>query len=229
MTFAGMVRASFVDDPGQIACVLFVPGCNYDCFYCHNRPLLSGPQQRIPEEEALAFLQKRVGRLDSVVVTGGEPTLQPGLIPFLRKAKALGYRLKLDTNGSRPDVVAQVLETGLCSYFAVDYKAPASRYAELCRGDADAAATLATLELLRTAGVDFEARTTVIPQLTPEDLLRMARELPPLPRYVLNPYRRPACYRPEDEALVARTPHTPGEIAQMAERVRAVQPNVTVL
>lgn len=224
MNIAGWVKSSFVDYPGLIACVLFVPGCNYDCFYCHNRQLLGGAQQLLPPDDVLAFLRRRAAQLDAVVVTGGEPTLQPDLPAFLAQLKAMGYRVKLDTNGASPQVVAQTLKQGLCDLYAVDYKAPLSRYGEIAGGNADAAPVRQTIELLLAAGAAFEVRTTVIPQLTQADLLQMAAELPPVPRFTLNRYRKPENYRPCDEARVLQTPYTQAEIAAMAEAIRAVQP-----
>ncbi len=227
MKIAGLVKNSCVDYPGLIACVVFAPRCNYDCFFCHNRPLVDDPPELLKEEDVLSFLRKRAGMVDAVVVTGGEPTLQKDLATFLGKAKAFGYRVKLDTNGSAPAVVRELLAAGLCDYYAVDYKAPFRRYPELCGRGADAAATLETIDALLAAGAEFEVRTTVLPQLSQQDLLTMAGELPRLPRYVLNRYRKPESYKPEDEARVNETPYTPLEIKAMAEAVRAVQPNVT--
>lgn len=227
MRVAGLVKSSFVDYPGLLACVLFVPGCNFDCFYCHNRHLLSGEPPNLPMEEVTAFLKKRAGQLDGVVVTGGEPTLQPGLLPFLRETKALGYRVKLDTNGSSPQVVRQALEQNLCDFFAVDYKAPQRRYREIGGDGADAGSVLATIGLLMQYKADFEVRTTVIPQLSVQDLLQMASELPAVPRFALNPYRKPDTWKPCDEMRVSQTPYTRAEIAAMAEALRALQPRAT--
>jgi pyruvate formate lyase activating enzyme len=228
MKIAGLVKNSCVDYPGLIACVVFTPYCNYDCFYCHNRPLVEHPPRCLDQEEVFAFLARRAGMLDAVVVTGGEPTLQKDLAAFLGRAKALGYRVKLDTNGSDPDAVRQLLDAGLCDYFAVDYKAPFRRYPEICGAGADAGKTLETIDTLLAAGAAFEVRTTVVPQLAGQDLLAMARELPKVPRLVLNRYRKPETYKPEDEARVNEKPYTREEIRELADAIRALQPNVTV-
>jgi pyruvate formate lyase activating enzyme len=140
----------------------------------------------------------------------------------------MNYLLKLDTNGSRPEIVETLLKTGLCDYFAVDYKAPQKRYTEICGRGADAGKVLDTIGLLQKAQVDFEVRTTVFPQLTEADLLTMAAELPQLPRYVLNRYRKPETYLPEDEQRVNQPPYTPKQVEALAEQVRKLQPNVTV-
>ena len=226
MKIAGLVKSSFVDYPGLPASVLFVPGCNYDCFYCHNRQLLGVSPPNLTLDEVMVFLKKRVTQLDGVVITGGEPTLQPDLIPFLHEVKALGYRVKLDTNGSSPEIVKQVLEQSLCDYYAVDYKAPQSRYHEICGSNANTGSVLATIGLLLQAKADFEVRTTVIPQLSQDDLMQMAEELPTVPRFVLNRYRKPDSYKPGDETRVLQTPYTKAEITAMAEAIRTIQPGV---
>ena len=228
MIFAGIQKNSLVDYPGLISCVLFVPGCNYDCFYCHNRQLLSGPHEVLNPAGIREFLQKRTGLLDAVVVTGGEPTLQPDLTETLLEFRAMGYRVKLDTNGSNPGVIEKVLEGGACDYFAVDYKAPAARYAEICGPGADAAAVRRTVGLLLERKAPFEVRTTVIPQLSERDLLQMARELPRVPRWTLNRYRAPEQFKPCDEERIAAAPWTQAQIDGFARAMAAVQPNMNL-
>lgn len=232
MTFAGIQKSSLIDYPGLVACVLFVPGCDYDCFYCHNRPLLAGPRKVLDPDGIRAFLKKRAGLLDAVVISGGEPTLQPDLTETAAEFSGMGYRVKLDTNGSHPEAVARMLESGACSYFAVDYKAPTARYEEICGPGAGCGAPAGagkvreTVGLLLKSGVPFEVRTTVIPQLSERDLLQMASELPPVPRWTLNRYRAPEQYKPCDEDRVAATPWTQAQIAAFARAMAAVQPNV---
>jgi pyruvate formate lyase activating enzyme len=229
MTISGIVKSSLIDYPGSVACVLFVPGCNYDCFYCHNRSLIDGSHEILDAGEIEAFLRKRAGLLDAVVLSGGEPTLQEDLVFFAEKIKKLGYALKLDTNGSSPDTVRLLLREGLLSYCAVDYKAPADRYAELCGPGAKAEEVRATIDLLLDSGIPFEVRTTVIPQLCIEDLEVMAKELPVLPRYVLNRYRKPEKFKACDRDKVERTPYGKEQIAVFAQGLRVWQPKVSAL
>lgn len=226
MTVSGIVKSSLVDYPGLITCVLFVPGCNYDCFYCHNRSLLGGTREIMDLQKIQDFLVRRAGHLDGVVISGGEPTLQPGLVDYIQSIKNLGYKIKLDTNGSSPGAVASLLQRGLCDYYAVDYKAPAARYRDICAGAADAGAVLNTIGLLLESGSDFEVRTTVIAQLSEDDLICMARELPKLPRYVLNRYRKPNTYLPRDRGKIAQKPYTQEQIGRFAEVISKYQPNV---
>ena len=228
MTISGMVKSSFLDYPGLVACVLFVPGCNYNCFYCHNRSLIDGTHEIFLPGYVESFLTKRTGMLDGVVVSGGEPALQPDLIPFLESVKALGYKIKLDTNGSSPQVLKELLKAGLCDYFAVDYKAPISRYEEICGPSADGGKVLDSIRLLLETSAHFEVRTTVIPQLSQQDLICMAKELPKLPRYVFNKYRLPQKYLPCHQALISQPPYTQAQMEAIAGLVRPFQPHVTV-
>ncbi|XFA98484.1 anaerobic ribonucleoside-triphosphate reductase activating protein [Candidatus Izemoplasma sp. B36] len=226
MIFAGITKSSLLDYPGNISIVLYTPGCNYDCFYCHNRELIEDLTEKISIEDIMDLLNKRIGLIDSVVISGGEPTLHFDLIPFLKKVKSMGYLTKLDTNGSNPEVIKNCIEEDVVDYYAVDYKAPASRYKEIVRSNADAEVVLETINLLIENSKTFEVRTTVIPQLSINDLIQMAKELPKLPRYVLNPYRTPVNYLPKDEELVKTPPYSESEIAEMASIIKLYQTNV---
>lgn len=228
MNLSGVIKSSLIDFPGLISCVLFVPGCNYDCFYCHNRSLIDGSHIYLTPQSITDFLRKRAGLLDGVVISGGEPTLQSNLIPFIERLKDMGYQVKLDTNGSRPDVIKELLERKLCDYFAVDYKAPAEQYQEICGRRADALQVIETIRLLSDSRIPFEVRTTVIPQLGTEELKVMAQEIPSVPRYVLNRYKVPDKYPPKDEERIRKKTHTAEEIQAMAETLITWQPNATV-
>lgn len=228
MTVTGIVRSSLIDFPGLVSCVLFTQGCNYDCFYCHNRQLIDRMSAAPDLDDVMGFLARRAGKLDGVVLTGGEPTLQPDLKDFIKEIRKLGYKVKLDSNGSAPGVIASVLAADLCDYFAVDYKAPQSRYREICGVAADAAAVLRTIRLLLDYGAAFEVRTTVIPQLKEHDLILMAQELPVVPRYTLNRYRKPEIYRVGDEYKILEKPFSAPQITSLAEKIRVWQPNAAV-
>lgn len=221
-----MAKSSLVDYPGKIAGVLFTAGCNYNCFYCHNRSCISKNDAKISMNEVWSFLEKRIRFLDGVVITGGEPTLQSDLLSDMKRIKKMGYAMKLDTNGSSPQVVADVLQNHLCDYVAVDYKAPADRYEEICGKNFHSEPVRETINLLEKSGIDFEVRTTVIPQLTQEDLICMAEELPFLSRYRWNRYRRPEVFLPEDEGLIQKEPYTKEKLLSLADIVRRHQPNL---
>lgn len=168
MLFGGMQKLTTLDFPGVVSALLFTQGCNFHCPYCHNAQLIPArpaatSQTAVSEDEALTFLAKRADLLDGVVITGGEPCLQPDLENFCRKAKALGYKVKLDTNGSYPDVVRRLLEAELLDHVAVDVKAAPEEYAPLLTPDEDADEKLAaTFGLLAAHAVPHEARTTCV-------------------------------------------------------------------
>lgn len=197
MKITGIQKSSFVDYPGHVAAVFFTQGCNWRCFNCHNQALLAGSVAHpvIPEQEALAWLDTRRGLLGAVVVTGGEPTLQPRLIDFLQALRSRNFRIKLDTNGSRPEMLRRVLSAGLADYVAMDLKAPMEKYARICDVPVDQQALNESIDLIMKHGddgrIDYEFRTTVIPQLTHADVLAMARRIRGARRYVLQQYRRP--------------------------------------
>ena len=164
---SGLQKMTLLDYPGKVACTVFLQGCNFRCPFCHNSDLL--PRQGEPfmtEDALIAFLEKRTGLLDGVCITGGEPTLQPGLADLLRRIKALGFAVKLDTNGSRPQVLKQLVEAGLVDYVAMDVKNCPSRYAQTIGSDADCTEAMEkSLGILLQGNIPFELRTTVVKPL----------------------------------------------------------------
>lgn len=202
MIWAGMVNSSLIDFPGCPACVLFTRGCPYDCFYCHNRDAIEEGGKILEEDAVLRFLRKRRGLLDGVVVSGGEPTLQPDLPAFFHMVREMGYQIKLDTNGARPDLVRLLLKEHLVDYVAVDVKAPWERYEEICGPGADAGQVRSTLAVLQNHDVPWEARTTVAPTLTPKDIIIVGATVPAGVLWRLNPYRVPERYRLADAVRV---------------------------
>lgn len=220
---AGMEKCSLSDFPGYPSLVLFTAGCNYDCFFCHNRGLLGQPPC-LDASYVRAFVERRAGLLDGAVVTGGEPTLHTGLPQLLRWLRQLGYRIKLDTNGSHPERLRAVLEEKLCDYVAVDWKAPSDQYAAVCGRDMCAEPVRETIGLLRDAGVPFEVRTTLHPLLDGEALCRMAAELPLLPRYVLNRYRIPDKFLEGDAARIHSPVRDPETYRMWLGEIRRIQP-----
>lgn len=191
MRIGGITKSSFVDWPGRIAAVLFTPGCNLDCGYCHNRALLCRADAGTGHDPGLVlqWLATRQGRLDGVVISGGEPTIQPGLEDFIRAVRALGFAVKLDTNGTRPEVVRRLIDAQLLDYIAMDLKAPIAKYDAVCGVSVDQRALNETIDLLLHAGVAHEFRTTVLPGLTGDDLLAVARRVRGAHRFVLQQYR----------------------------------------
>ena len=169
MKITGLQKMTLLDFPGQVACTVFLGGCNFRCPFCHNSQMLDGSaEQYMDEEEFFSFLQKRQGLLDGVCVTGGEPTLQPGLVDFLQKIRDLGYRVKLDTNGYRPDVLQDVVERGLVDYVAMDIKNAPRHYSQTTGVPIDIEKIEASIQYLVSDPVDYEFRTTLVTPLHDE-------------------------------------------------------------
>lgn len=134
MLIGGLHKCSTVDYPGLLSLVIFTCGCNMNCSYCHNRELISSRMDSVYEvKEITEFLHKRKGLIDAVVISGGEPTLQADLIDFVADVKALGFKVKLDTNGTRPEVLEKLIESGMVDFIAMDIKAPPEKYPLVCR------------------------------------------------------------------------------------------------
>jgi pyruvate formate lyase activating enzyme len=212
----GWVRTSLIDFPGRIATVLFTGGCDFRCPMCHNADLVLRPQDvpDLPEEEVWAFLSRRTRLIDGVVITGGEPTLQPDLIPFVQQIRALSLNVKLDTNGYRPDVLAALLGDGLVDYVAMDVKAPPEKYPCLTgRPDLDVARVVRSVALLRKSDVSYEFRTTVVPGwLTGADIEEIARWVSGARRYVVQQFRP---FHTLEPALERVTPYPADRLYEM--------------
>ena len=162
MKLGGMVKFTLIDFPGTPSAIVFTQGCNFRCRYCHN-PELVYPHlfaEPYPEEEFFAFLKRRQGTLEGVVVSGGEPTLHDDLPRFLADIKALGYKTKLDTNGSRPEMLQVLLCQKLVDFVAMDLKAPFEKYSLITGVDTNAALIRQSMKLLEEGAVPYEFRTT---------------------------------------------------------------------
>ncbi len=163
--FAGLQKLTLLDFPGYTACTLFTKGCNMRCPFCHNASLVlrADEQKMYTNDELLSFLRKRQGILDGVAITGGEPTLMPGLADFMAEVRELGYKVKLDTNGTRPKVLKDIVERGLCDYVAMDIKNCREKYGVTVGFDEkfDLTPIDESIAYLMAEKVDFEFRTTV--------------------------------------------------------------------
>ena len=191
MNIHGLQKMTLLDFPGAVACTVFLGGCDFRCPYCHNAELLDGGFPPLMDDAALlAFLRKRQGLLDGVAVTGGEPLLQPELPALLRAIRALGYRIKLDTNGSHPERLQAVLDEGLADYVAMDVKNSPERYGlTIGREDFDVTPIRESVRMLMAGGTDYEFRTTVVAELHDEDSFRaIADWIAGAKRYYLQPF-----------------------------------------
>lgn len=178
MTIAGLQKMTLLDFPGKVACTVFLQGCNFRCPFCHNSDLLDGPPPTpLSADTLLAFLEKRVGLLDGVCITGGEPTLQNDLPDLLARIKALGFAVKLDTNGTRPQLLKQLVADGLVDYVAMDVKNAPSHYAATAGLSSIALDSIEeSLQFLLSGAVAYELRTTVVAELHDENAVRAIGE-----------------------------------------------------
>ncbi len=191
MIIQGFSKTSLLDYPGHIAADVFTAGCNFRCPFCHNSDLVLTPATEYSEEEVLSVLKKRRGILEGVCITGGEPTLQPDLLDFMRKLRDLDYKIKLDTNGYRPDVLRAVLSEGLADYVAMDIKNSFAKYpqtAGICGFNTKKIKE--SISLLMNCTIDYEFRTTVVRELhTSEDLTEIAHILNGCKQYFLQSFK----------------------------------------
>lgn len=165
MLINGFQKLTILDYPGKVACIVFTPGCNFRCPFCHNASLVThiDKDTYLDIDEVLSYLKKRQGLLDGVVITGGEPLLQDGIEEFISEIKALGYCVKLDTNGSFPEKLISVVEKGLVDYVAMDIKNSKEKYAETIGvDDFDITPIEKSVDFLLQNKVDFEFRTTIV-------------------------------------------------------------------
>lgn len=179
MLISGIQKLTLLDFPGKTACTVFCYGCNFLCPFCHNALLVTEKAEEfISEEEIFAFLKKRQGILDGVCVTGGEPTLQKDLKVFLRRIKDMGFAVKLDTNGYRPDILRELIDEDLCDYVAMDVKNTPEKYSLTVGKTIDTDKILHSISILKEGKIPCEFRTTVVKEFhTEEDIKEIARLL----------------------------------------------------
>ncbi len=193
MKIYGLNKTTLLDYPGKVAATVFLGGCNFRCPFCQNSSLVLNPsaQPEIPVKEVLSFLKKRQGILEGVCVTGGEPTLSPDLPELLQEIRTLGYPIKLDTNGTHPELLKTLAEQNLIQMTAVDIKACPDNYPSLCglvHPDLDAVKE--TVEFLKNGTLDYEFRTTVVRELHSEkDFTEIGQWLTGAKAYYLQAYR----------------------------------------
>lgn len=193
MQIHGFQKTTLLDFPGYVASAVFCGGCNFRCPYCHNSGLVLCPQEIpiIPEEEVFAHFKKRQGILDGICITGGEPTLQPDLEDFIRRIKELGVKVKLDTNGYRPEVLMDLCKKNLIDYVAMDIKGTPEQYEEIAGVKPwDFNKIQASIYFLMSGEVPYEFRTTVVKELhSREDLQKISIWISGAKAYYLQNYQ----------------------------------------
>lgn len=195
----GLQKTSLIDYPKKISCIVFLSGCNFKCGFCHNKDLVldSSKLESISLDEFYDFLDRRQGKLEGVSICGGEPCLNSELVDFISKIKSKGYLVKLDTNGSFPDVLEKLIMGKLVDYVAMDVKYPFSRYKEFEGG------VRKSVKLLIDSKIEHEFRCTVVPgMLSKKDLIDIAKSLEGGKRLYLQQFRNKNCLDKDFERIV---------------------------
>jgi pyruvate formate lyase activating enzyme len=191
MKIGALQKVSLIDYPGEICAIVFTQGCNFRCPYCHN-PELVNPEmygECLLEEEIFSFLAKRKGKIDAVTITGGEPTIQNDLIDFVKRVRKTGYSIKIDTNGSQPEVIEKLISMKLLDYIAMDIKSPAAKFKNLTKSDISYHKITQTIELIMKSGIPYEFRTTVLKRLLDEnDIVNIAHSIRTARLYILQQF-----------------------------------------
>ena len=180
MHFGGLQKSSLIDYPGKVCCVIFLSGCNFECPYCHNPYLVKGRTECLPflnDAGLYAFLESRMDFLDGVVISGGEPTLQKDLSYICETIKELGYSIKLDTNGSRPEELKKLIEHGLVDYIAMDIKTDPFNYDPLIKNDCNPEDLLSSILFIMKSAPAYEFRTTCVKGFVDEQIIEKIAKL----------------------------------------------------
>lgn len=216
----GIQKTSLLDYPGKISAIVFMNGCNFNCGYCHNPDLLYNTEGIYNTDAFFEFLTKRQGRLDGVVITGGEPTLQKDLIPFIKEIKSRGFLVKLDTNGHRPEILREALN--YIDYAAMDIKSPLNKYSLITNCIINKDKILQSIQLLLNSQIDYEFRTTVIKsQLSYDDFKEIAILINGAKKYYLQKFE--VSGKINDNNLIKETTYSNEEFEQIK---RIMQPYI---
>ncbi len=192
MDFVGLQKTTLIDYPDKIACIFFTPGCNFRCGFCYNKQLVLTPNElpRISEEESFAFLEKRKKYLEAIVITGGEPTLHwSELKKFIIKAREKGYLIKLDSNGTNPEALKEAIEEKIVDYIAMDVKSSLENYSKAAGVPVDTNKIKESIELIMNSGIDYEFRSTILPEIySKEDAVKVSELIKGAKKYYLQKF-----------------------------------------
>ncbi|MBW2434030.1 MAG: anaerobic ribonucleoside-triphosphate reductase activating protein [Deltaproteobacteria bacterium] len=201
MNIGGLLKNSMIDYPGKVSCGIFLTGCNFDCPYCHNPELARGGARHTAEfdpDSIYRFIEARKGFLDGVVISGGEPTLQAELFDLCRNIKEMGYPLKLDTNGSRPQVIKRLIAEGLVDYIAMDLKTDLVKYATYIQSNCKVRDIRSTIDTIMNSAIAYEFRTTCVkPIVTAQTIENISRLIEGARVYALQRFHQSVVLHPE--------------------------------
>jgi pyruvate formate lyase activating enzyme len=220
MKLGGWQGVSLIDYPDKVCAVLFTQGCNFKCPYCHNPELVDPKrfQECLPQGDVLSLLQKRKGKLDAVSITGGEPTIQSDLVEFVERIKDIPYFVKIDTNGSHPEVLEKLVEKKLVDYIAMDVKAPLGKYNKVTKSRVKTEKIKESIALVKDSGVAYEFRTTVVKSLlTKSDLGKIGALIRSADLYVLQKF---VPSKALEKRFLTETTYTDKDFQAIKEKVK---------
>ena len=238
MLVGGLEKLSLIDYPGYLAAVIFVKGCNFGCKFCYNPMLVlscgkikdiergreEGHSHQVKEEQSplldegdlFQFLKRRVGKLEAVVITGGEPTIYNDLPEFINKIKELGFLVKLDTNGTNPEMLAELIEKKLIDYIAMDLKADQGNYAKAAGAKVDFGKIMKSVKIIMGSGLPYEFRTTCVPGFLDEEILEnMGKIISGADKWYLQKFKSDT--KLVDKDLMDREPFSLEEMKKFAQ------------
>lgn len=229
MLIGGLQKTTLIDFPDRVACTVFTVGCNFRCPFCHNKDLVTldlfkqAGIKSIAEKDFFAFLEKRKKILDGVCITGGEPTIHSDLEQFCRQIKALGLKVKLDTNGSNPQILKKLIEKKLVDFIAMDVKSSFGDYAKTIGTKVKVADIKQSIRLIINSGLEYELRTTVVPGLhAAKNLVKLAKELKkfnPQLKWILQKFRPQNCLDPKYLKIKPYSDKEMNDILKLVQRI----------
>ncbi|TRZ80088.1 anaerobic ribonucleoside-triphosphate reductase activating protein [bacterium] len=189
----GFQKTSLIDYPKHLSAIIWTIDCNFRCPFCYNQELVFGGAPLVSEKEIINYLKKRQGILEALVITGGEPTLQKDLKGFIKKVKKLDYLVKIDTNGTNPNILKELLDEHLIDYVAMDIKAPKGKYSILAGAEVNLKNIEKSIKIIKKQAPDYEFRTTIVPDLLKKrDIIDIAKWLKGSRRYILQQFQKPS-------------------------------------
>jgi len=219
MKIGGFQKTSLLDYPKEISSIIWTVGCNFNCPFCYNVDVVKKTTKDISEKEIFSFLEKRKKVIDGLVISGGEPLLQEDIASFCEKVKKLGYKIKIDTNGTFPEKLKELIDKKLVDYIAMDIKAPKGKYSDLAGKKVDIKKIQKSIDLIRISGVDYEFKTTFVPSLLcKKDIQEIGRWLDGSEKYFLQQFKNNIPTLSSD--LEEATPYSKEELLDALEEVK---------
>jgi len=221
MKIGGLQKLTLVDYPGKVAATVFLIGCNFKCGFCHNAELVNwtGEQKEVSEKEFFEFLKEKEGLLEGICITGGEPTIQSGLLEFIKKIKDIGFLVKLDTNGNKSEVLEILVGSKLVDFIAMDIKTSLEKYKKATNSEVNIKNIEKSVEIIKDSGIDYEFRTTIVPGLVEkEDIEKIGEWLKGAKKIALQQFRNQKVLDKKLENIRPYSDETIREFGRILER-----------